>query len=139
MSPVSVSPTTTTTDSDHEVHELLAGYLEAVEQHDLRRFLSFFQECEQFTVFEDKEMYGWKEFVLFAEGFFQAVATMTFERDNCSVDVVAPDVAITTGVFRGTGKTTSGEAVSVHNAFTFVLSKVDNGWKIRHVHESSLA
>ena len=139
MSPVSVSPGTTVSDNAHEVHQLLAGYFDAVEQHDLRTFLSFFQECEEFTVFEDKEMYGWKEFVAFAEGFFQAVATIAFERESCFVDLVAPNVAVATGVFRGTGTTTSGEALSVHNAFTFVLGRGDDEWKIRHVHESSLA
>jgi uncharacterized protein (TIGR02246 family) len=139
MSPVSVSPDTTVCGATNEVRQLLAGYFEAVEQHDLRTFLSFFQECEQFTVFEDKEMYGWKEFVAFAEGFFQALASIAFERESGSVDLVAPNVAVATGVFRGTGTTTSGEPVSVHNAFTFVLGRGDDGWKIRHVHESSLA
>jgi uncharacterized protein (TIGR02246 family) len=138
MNHVSVSPGTTASDAERKVRQLLAGYFEAVEQHDLGTFLSFFQECEQFTVFEDKEMYGWKEFVAFAEGFFQAVATIAFEREACSVDVVAPNVAVATGVFRGIGKTTSGEAVSVRNVFTFVLSNGDEGWRIRHVHESTL-
>ena len=39
---------------------------------------------------------------------------------------------------RGAGKTTSGEPLGVHNAFTFVLVKQGERWRVKHVHESSL-
>ena len=137
MSPISVPPVSTLVEAERQVREWLDGYFAAVEKRDLQTFLSCFHECESLTVFEDKEMYGWKEFVSFAEGFFGSVVRITFEIERCSVDAFAPDVAVATGVFRGVGEDTSGEPVKVRNAFTFVLHKTDEKWKIRHVHESS--
>ncbi len=138
MSPTSVSSGGTLVDAERQVLEWLGGYFAAVEKHELRSFLSCFDECGSFTVFEDREMYGWKEFVAFAEGFFGSVGNISFELERCSVDAFAPDVAVATGVFRGAGEDTSGEPVKVRNAFTFVLHRIDEKWKIRHVHESSL-
>jgi ketosteroid isomerase-like protein len=47
-------------------------------------------------------------------------------------------VAVATGVFRGTGRTASGEPLVVHNSYTFVLVKLGGRWRIKHVHESTL-
>jgi uncharacterized protein (TIGR02246 family) len=138
MSPISVSPGSTLVETEREVREWLDGYFAAVERRDLRTFLSCFQECESFTVFEDKETYGWREFVAFAEGFFGFVVKVSLELERCSVDAFAPGVAVATGVFRGAGEDASGKPVKVRSAFTFVLHRIDHEWKIRHVHESSL-
>ena len=138
MSTVSVSPTDKASGTDYEVSKLLTEYFRAVEEHDLPKFLSFFLDGEHFTVFEDKEMYDWKSFVVFAEGFFQTVAEIAGDLETCTVDPVAPGAAVATGVFKAIGKTTAGEPVAVRNAFTFVLVKQGDRWRIKHVHESSL-
>jgi uncharacterized protein (TIGR02246 family) len=117
---------------------MLAEYFKTVERHELSKFLALFAEGEDLTVFEDKEMYDWKAFVAFAEGFFQQVAEITFDLEKCTVNPLSPRVAVATGVFRGTGRSSAGEPVVVHNAYTFVLVKQDGRWRIKHVHESSL-
>lgn len=139
MSTDSVSATARAGGTEHAVRLLLAEYFRAVEHHDLPKFLSFFLEGEDFTVFEDGEMYDWKSFVAFAEGFFQAVAEIACNLEKCTVDPVALGTAVATGIFKAMGKTTSGEPVVVRNAFTFVLIKQGDRWRIKHVHESSLA
>jgi len=126
------------TNTDSEVRQLLAEYFTAAERHDLSAFLALFAPGEDFTVYEDKETYDWKGFVAFVEGFFGQVPEIAFELERCAVDPVAPGAAVATGVFRGTGKMTSGEPLVVHNAFTFVLVKLGERWRIKHVHESSL-
>lgn len=138
MSTVPDSPSVKGGEADGQVRQLLMEYLRSVERHDLPTFLSFFQQGDHFTVFEDREMYTWPAFVTFAEGFFKTVAEISFDLEGCSVDSVAPGVAVATGVFKGTGRTTAGEPVAVRNAFTFVLGKNAGRWLIRHVHESSL-
>jgi len=121
-----------------EVRQMLAEYFKTVERHELSKFLALFAEGEDLTVFEDKEMYDWKAFVAFAEGFFQQVAEIKFDLEKCTVNPLSPRVAVATGVFRGTGKSSAGAPVIVHNAYTFVLVKQDGRWRIKHVHESSL-
>jgi ketosteroid isomerase-like protein len=123
---------------DVEVRQMLAEYFKTVERHELGAFLAFFAEGEDLTVFEDKEMYDWKGFVAFAEGFFQQVKAITFELEKCRVNPLSSSVAVATGVFKGTGTATSGEPVVVHNAYTFVLIKQGERWRIKHAHESSL-
>jgi uncharacterized protein (TIGR02246 family) len=138
MSPISAPPGSTLVETERELRQWLNRYFAAVERRDLRTFLSYFQECESFTVFEDREMYGWKQFVAFAEGFFRFVVKVSLELEECSVDAFAPEVAVATGVFRGAGEDASGSPVRVRSAFTFVLHRIDHEWKIRHIHESSL-
>jgi len=117
---------------------MFAEYFKTVERHELSKFLAFFAVGEDLTIFEDKEMYNWKSFVAFAEGFFQQVAKITFDLEKCNVNLLSPGVAVATGAFKGTGKATSGEPMVVHNSFTFVLLKQGDRWRIKHVHESSL-
>lgn len=124
--------------TDDRVREWLEKYFAAIERRDLRTFLSCFQECESFTAIEDNRTYGWKEFVAYVEGFFAFVAKVSLEVEHCSVDAFAPDVAVATGTFRGAGEDAAGKPVRVRSAFTFVLHSIDDEWKIRHVHESSL-
>lgn len=124
--------------ADVEVRQMLGEYFEAVERHELSKFLAFFAEGEDLTIFEDKEMYDWRSFVAFAEGFFEQVAEITFDLEKCTVNSLSPSIAVATGILRGTGKTTSGEPMVVHNAYTFVLLKQGDRWRIKHVHESSL-
>ena len=124
--------------AEAEVRQMLGEYFEAVEQHELSKFLAFFAEGEDLTVYEDKEMYDWKSFVAFAEGFFQQVAEIKFDLEKCTVNSLSPSIAVATGVFRGMGKTTSGEPMVVHNAYTFVLLRQGDRWRIKHCHESSL-
>jgi ketosteroid isomerase-like protein len=138
MSVTSASQGSTIVDTERQVREWLGEYFAAVERRDLRKFLACFQECESFTVFENRETYGWKEFVAFAEGFFGFVVKVSLELERCSVDAFAPDVAIATGLFHGEGEDASGGPVKVRSAFTFVLHRIEHEWKIRHVHESSL-
>ena len=121
-----------------EVRRTLEGFFKAVEQHDLKDFLSFFAPGEELTVFEDKEMNDWKGFVDFAEGFFKQVAELKIDVEECTVDPIGPGVAVATGVFKGIGKTTSGESLTLRNAYTYVLVKQGERWRIKHVHESSL-
>ena len=123
---------------DEQVRRMLGEYFKSVERHELSKFLGFFAEGKDLTVVEDKEMYDWKGFVAFAEGFFQQVAEISFDMEKCTVNPLSARVAVVTGVFKGTGKTASGEPVVVHNAFTFVLLKQGDRWRIKHVHESSL-
>jgi len=127
-----------TSQVDAEVRHMLTGYFRAIEQRDLAGFLAFFAEGEDFTVFEDKEMYDWKGFVAFAESFFQQIKTIRFELEKCRVDPLASTFAVATGVFKGAGTITSGEPLAVRNAYTFVLVRKAGRWRIKHVHESSL-
>jgi len=138
MCPVSVDPAEKAVGTDQEVRELLADYFRAVEQHDLTRFLSFFLQDEHFTVVEDKETYDWTAFVAFAQGFFQAMAEIALQLETCAVDPLGSGGAVATGVFKGVGRMASGEPVAFRNAFTFVLIRQADEWRIKHVHESSL-
>jgi ketosteroid isomerase-like protein len=138
MNPILTSPGNTPVEIERQLREWLDGYFAAVERRDLPSFLSCFYPCESFSVFEDKQTYGWKEFTAFAEGFFGFVVKVTLELEHCSVDAFAPDVAVATGVFCGAGEDYAGKPVKVRSAFTFVLHRIDHEWKIRHVHESSL-
>ncbi len=121
-----------------DVHRTLEGFFKAVEEHDLNRFLSFFAPGEDLTVFEDKELNDWKGFMAYAEAFFKAVAELKFDIEKCTVDPVGPGVAVATGVFKGTGRTTSGERLALRNAYSWVLIKEGDRWRIKHVHEASL-
>jgi uncharacterized protein (TIGR02246 family) len=123
---------------EQEVRRMFEDYFKTVERHELKNFLAFFAEDEDLTVLEDKEMYDWKGFVAFAEGFFQQVAEIKFDHEKCTVNPIGPGVAVATGVFRAAGKTTSGEPISIRNSYTFVLLKQGVRWRIKHVHESSL-
>jgi uncharacterized protein (TIGR02246 family) len=123
---------------EREVRQMFEDYFKTVERHELKNFLAFFAAGEDLTVFEDKEMYDWKGFVVFAEGFFQQVAEIKFDHEKCTVNPIGPGVAVATGVFRAAGKTTSGEPVAIRNSYTFVLLKQGDRWRIKHVHESSL-
>jgi len=138
MNTSSVASSARTSTTNHEVRQTLAGYFRAVEQHDLTKFLASFVDGEDLTVFEDKEMYDWRSFMAFAESFFQEVAEITFELEKCTVNPLSPDIAVATGVFKGMGKTASDEPVAVRNAYTFVLLKEGDRWRIQHAHESSL-
>lgn len=138
MSQDSESHGNTPVRTDDEVRAWLEEYFAAIERRDLRSFLSCFQECDSFTAIEANRRFGWKEFVAFVEGFFAFVVKVSLEVEHCSVDAFAPDVAVATGTFRGAGEDATGQTVRVHSAFTFVLHRIDNEWKIRHVHESSL-
>jgi len=73
-----------------------------------------------------------------SEGAFGFLVKVSFELERCSVDALAADVAVATGVFRGAGEDASGKPVKVRSAFTFVLHRLGHDWKIRHGHESSL-
>jgi ketosteroid isomerase-like protein len=122
-----------------DVQRFLADYFEAVELHDLPAFLSCFCEGEGVTLFENDQTYDWKGFVEFAEGFFQEVSEIECALERCLVDLLNPHAAVAAGVFTANGKTVSGEPVAVRNAFTFVLVKHGDCWKVKHAHESSLA
>ncbi len=117
---------------------MLAEYFKTVERHEVSKFLAYFAEGEELTVVEDKDIYDWKAFVAFAEGFFQQVKEITFDLEKCAVNPLSPTVAVATGAFRGTGKMVSGEPLVGHNAYTFVLVRQGGRWRIKHVHESSL-
>lgn len=136
--PKPVASTAKPSRTDQEVRQTLAEYFKTVERHELKNFLAYFAAGEDLTIFEDKEMYDWKGFVAFAEGFFQQVAEITIDLEKCTVNPLSPSVAVATGVFRVTGKTTSGEPVAIRNSYTFVMLKQGAHWRIKHVHESSL-
>ena len=138
LAPAGVGSAGKVSRADVEVRQMLTEYFKTIERHELSKFLAYFAEGEGLTVFEDKEMYDWKAFVAFAEGFFQQVKEITFDLEKCTVSPLSPTVAVATGVFRGTGKTASGEPLVVHNSYTFVLVKQGGRWRIKHVHESSL-
>ena len=127
-----------TSAAGRELGALLQDYFQSVERRDLEKFLSFFSADEHFTVFEDQEMRNRRAFVAFAREFFGSLAELSLTLESYSVDSLAPDVAVATGVFHGEGKTSTGEAMSFRHAFTFILAKDANSWRIRHVHESSL-
>jgi uncharacterized protein (TIGR02246 family) len=137
MVSVSVPPTARATDSE-TIRLLLSEFFDAVEQHDAERFLASFAAGEGVTVFENKEMYDWPQFVEFVEGFFKEIAEIAFDLEKCNVDTVTPGVAVATGSFRGAGKTVSGEPVEFRNSFTFVLLRLGERWLIKHAHESTL-
>lgn len=139
MSPVPAFPSGTPAEAGREIREWLDGYFGAIERRDLRVFLSCFQHCESFTAFEDGKAYRWQEFAAFAEGMFRFVVKVRLEIEHCCVDVFAPDVAVATGAFRGLGEDASGSSVEVRSAFSFVLHRSGGEWKVRHVHESSVA
>jgi uncharacterized protein (TIGR02246 family) len=136
MSTEGISVTTERT--NQEVLSSLREFFSAVENRDLSRFLGLFTAAESLTVFENSEMYDWPQFRTFAETFFAELAEVAFDLERCVVDSLGDDVAVATGVFRAAGKSTSGDAFAFRNAFTFVLVRRDAGWRIAHVHESSL-
>lgn len=121
-----------------EVRRTLEGFFKAVEEREIEKFLSFFAPGDDLTVFEDKELNNWESFVAYAEAFFKGIAELKFDLERCAVDPTGPGVAVATGVFKGTGKTTSGENLVLRNAYTWVLIKRGDRWRIKHVHESSL-
>ena len=135
---VSVPSISKATDTENAVRQLLSEFFESVERHELQRFLALFAEGEDFTVFENAEMYDWPQFVEFAEGFFKELAEIVFEVERCAVDPIGPGVAVATGIFNGKGKTVSGEPVAIRHSFTFVLVTVREQWRIKHVHESAV-
>jgi ketosteroid isomerase-like protein len=138
MATDSVSSSASATTVRCEERQFLAAYFRAVEQHDLPGFLSCFLEGEGLTLFEDKETYDWHGFAAFAEGFFQEVSEIAFSLERCLVDPLTSGAAVATGIFTADGKTRSGDAVAIRNAFTFVLIKDVDRWKVKHAHESSL-
>lgn len=121
-----------------EVQALLRAFFGAVERRDLPQFLDLFTGDEHLTVIENADRYDWAAFRGFAEQFFAAIATISFELEHCAVHAIATEVATATGVFRGTGTATSGEPLDFRHAFTFVLAHREGRWRIAHVHESSL-
>ena len=129
----------TAVECEQQVRAWLDVYFSAVERRDLPAFLSCFEVSESFQVFENGDVYGWKEFEAFATNAFQFIVKVRLELERCYVDAVAPEFAVATGVFRGAGEDASGKPVKVRSAFTFVLHKIGNEWKVRHIHESPLA
>jgi ketosteroid isomerase-like protein len=138
QTPKPVASTARPSRTDQEVRQTLVEYFKTVERHELKNFLAYFTAGEDLTIFEDKEMYDWKGFVAFVEGFFQEVAEITIDLEKCTVDPLSPSVAVATGILRVTGKTTSGEPVTIRNSYTFVMLKQGDRWRIKHAHECSL-
>ena len=119
-----------------EVRQMLDEYFKAVERRDLNGSLSCFAKGDDLTVFENADMYDWDGFVTFVEGFFQQVTEIAIALEQCVVNPVAETVAVATGIFRVTGRTTSGEGLAIRHGYTFVLLKRVDRWLIKHVHES---
>lgn len=138
MVTVSTPANSAATTADQEVRQFLAAFFGSVECHDLTGFLSLFAADSRFTVYEDHELHNWESFAAFAEEFFGTVGEIAFDMERCAVDSMAPGVAVATGVFKGSGKTTAGEPLVFRHSFTFVLGKQAEVWRIRHAHESSL-
>ena len=124
---------------DGEVKALLSHYFQAVEAHDLTGYLELFSPDEHLTIFENTEMYDWNRFRPYVENFMREVAEIRLELEQCAVNSLAPDVAIATGIFNGAGRLASGESLAFRNCFTFVVVERDRAWRIKHIHESSLA
>jgi uncharacterized protein (TIGR02246 family) len=133
------SPATASADTTTSVLRMLDDYFAAVNSHDPVRFLTFFAQNEDVTVFEDKDLcLSRKDFAAFVDGFFKDVSQIQATWEQRTVHELAPNAAVVTGVFRVSAKDAKGLPVAVRNAFTFVLVKPADRWLVRHVHESSL-
>ena len=126
------------TTTDQQVRKTLDEYFRAAERRDADRCLAFFSPGDDLTAFEDDEMYDWDGLVAYIRGFFEQVAEIRLQLERCTVDPLAPNVAVATGVFSAAGTTASGDELSIRNCFTFVFVNQEDRWLIKHVHESSL-
>jgi uncharacterized protein (TIGR02246 family) len=126
-------------DTSTEVLGMMDEYFAAVNALDPARFLEFFVNTEDLTVFEDKDRcLSRKEFAAFVDSFFKGVTLIQATWEQRTVHELAPNVAVATGTFKVEAKDTKGAPMAVHNAFTFVLVKQGGHWLVKHVHESSL-
>jgi len=121
-----------------EIDEVLRAFYSAVERRDLGGFLALFTGDAGLTVVENADRFDWPAFQAYAEQFFREVRQVAFEPEPAAINLLAADVAVATGAFRGRGVTVGGEQIDVHHAYTFVLARRDHGWRIAHVHESAL-
>ena len=118
---------------------MLDDYFAAVNARDPVKFLGFFVDTEDLTVFEDKDRsLSRQEFAAFVDGFFKGVSWIQATWESRTVYPLAPNAAVVTGAFKVVANDTKGAPLAVHNAFTFVLVKLDDRWLVKHVHESSL-
>lgn len=128
----------TTRVTDQEVRTLVSDFFRSVEQRQLEQFLGLFAPGRHVTVFEDRDLRDWDAFAEFAKEFFQAIESISFQLEQCAVHELASTAAVATGVFSCLGTTVTAEPIALRNAFTFVLVRQADGWRIAHVHESSL-
>ena len=125
--------------STTEILRMLDEYFAAVNARDPVKFLGFFVDTEDLTVFEDKESsLSRREFAAFVDSFFKGVSRIQATWESRAVYPLAPNVAVVTGAFKVEANDTQGAPLAVHNAFTFVLVKQGDRWLVKHVHESSL-
>jgi len=124
--------------ADDAVGNVLREFFASVERRDLPRFLGLFTGDARLTVVENSDRYDWQGFRAFAEQFFQDVERIAFEVEPVAVSRLGSAAAVATGAFRGRGATVGGEQIDFRHAFTFVLAKQHDGWRIAHVHESAL-
>jgi uncharacterized protein (TIGR02246 family) len=133
------SPANASTDLTASVLRMLDDYFAAVNARDPARFLTFFAENEDVTVFEDKDLRpSRKEFAAFVDGFFKDVSKIQASWEQRSVHELAPNAAVVTGIFKVEAKDAKSAPLAFRNAFTFVLVKPGDRWLVKHVHESSL-
>jgi uncharacterized protein (TIGR02246 family) len=122
-----------------EILARLDDYFTAVNAKAAERFMGFFTPGEDLTVIEDKDLrLSRQEFRAFVDGFFKEVSEIQAVWEKRTVHPLAPGVAVVTGSFKVTGKDSKGAPMAFRSAFTFVLLKHQDEWRVKHVHESSL-
>lgn len=124
---------------EKEVMQALDEYFAAARQCDAGKFMARFVDSEDMCVIENDEIRpSRKIFAEWIDAFFEGVVELDAVAEESRVFPLSSDVAVASGVFRYSARTTSDEVVDGRNAFTFVFVKQGGRWLINNVHESSL-
>lgn len=138
FSAADASPRSAPPDARGEILATLDDYFAAVNARDPPRFLTFFS-ANDLTVIEDKDLrLSRQAFEAFVEGFFKDVIEIRATWEKREVFSLSPGIAVVVGTFKVAAKDAKGDPMTFRSAFTFLLVKQGNAWRLKHVHESSL-
>lgn len=118
------------------VKQLTKEAFEAGFNNELDRMFSYCSD-NTITLEMGKIDYSWEEHKKNAQEMMANILESKFIIDEMEVDVLSSDVAIIYGIYHYSMTDKSGNTFEGKNAWTWVFSLEEQGWKIRHIHVST--
>jgi ketosteroid isomerase-like protein len=115
-----------------------AEWLATNRRCDAEGMLNLFDDSDDLRHVENGVIFTYAPLADFVRGWYETTADMGLVLEESRVFPLAPEAATMTGIFRYEAKQRSGEVWAGRNAFTFVITKRGDAWKVIHGHESTI-
>ncbi len=119
------------------IKQLTEEAFKAGSSNDLDRMYTYFSD-NAIAIEMGKIDYSWEEHKKVAREQMTNLEELKFIIDEMEVDILSSDVAILYGIYHYSMTDKSGNTFEGKNAWTWVFSLEEQGWKIRHIHVSAL-